>query len=471
MIGPVIGLAVLPPAGQAVMLFFLATGLVYPVVRYFFYRYRFGDDELLIRDGVLSRNERRVPYARIQNLDLVQNPLHRMLDVAEVRIETASGNEAEAIMRVLSLDAVEEMRRAIREGASESEVTTDGSVPGEATESGRVLLRLPLGELVRLGLVSNRGMVLVAAVLGFVFQQGDDLVDWERVGPWVAERVPAIEWEWGRLQTAIAAFAGVLLALALLYLLSIALAILRYHGFTLRLVGDYLRSESGLFTRSTATTPRARIQRLRVSSSLLQRAIDRAAIRVDTAGGSGGGEERSGLQGKQWLAPILPRSEVTPLVQVALPEVTPEPAEWRPVAWRAWRRVFRRGVVALLVVSVPLAFLSPWALVSWLLLPLLWIHARRSVAARGWALDEHALHVRSGWVGRQRGIVRLNKIQSVHLRATPFDRRAGMATLLVDTAGSGSDYGVSLPFLDEEVARELAALLFGEASRRTFRWS
>ena len=76
------------------------------VLQYAVFRYRLADDEIVVRDGLLTRTERHIPYARIQNVDLVQNPLHRLLRVALVRVETASGAKPEAVMRVLSLDAV-----------------------------------------------------------------------------------------------------------------------------------------------------------------------------------------------------------------------------------------------------------------------------------------------------------------------------------------------------------------------------
>ena len=86
------------------------------VVQYRVYRYRLAADEMIVRDGVLTRTERRIPYRRIQNIDLVQNPLHRLFGVALVRVETASGARPEAVMRVLSLDAAAEMRARVFAG-------------------------------------------------------------------------------------------------------------------------------------------------------------------------------------------------------------------------------------------------------------------------------------------------------------------------------------------------------------------
>ena len=75
------------------------------------YNYRFTDEELVIRDGILTKKERHIPYDRVHNIALVRNPFHRMLGVVSARVETAAGGEAEAVMRVLTLEAVEELRR------------------------------------------------------------------------------------------------------------------------------------------------------------------------------------------------------------------------------------------------------------------------------------------------------------------------------------------------------------------------
>ena len=79
------------------MIFFVPAVLA-ALVKYWSYRYRLEGDEMVIREGIVTRNERHIPYDRIQNVDLVQNPLHRLFRVAEVRLETASGQEPRPIL-------------------------------------------------------------------------------------------------------------------------------------------------------------------------------------------------------------------------------------------------------------------------------------------------------------------------------------------------------------------------------------
>ena len=143
----------------------IVPALVYAFVRQRVYNYRFTDGELVVRDGLLTRNVRHISYERIHNVALVRNPIHRLLGVTTARIETAAGGKPEALLRVVSLEAADELRRYTL-GKKPVPTATDAEAPAEDTP----LLRVPDRELARLGLISNRGFIVLAAVLG-VFSQ------------------------------------------------------------------------------------------------------------------------------------------------------------------------------------------------------------------------------------------------------------------------------------------------------------
>ena len=82
------------------------------VLEYVFVRYALGPEGLVIRRGLLFRSVRHVPYGRIQNIDLRENPLHRLLRVAEVQVQTASGEETEARIRELRGVVTAELEKA-----------------------------------------------------------------------------------------------------------------------------------------------------------------------------------------------------------------------------------------------------------------------------------------------------------------------------------------------------------------------
>ncbi|HWL16214.1 MAG TPA: PH domain-containing protein [Opitutus sp.] len=84
--------------------YYLLTSLVVPPLfplvalplwfRYHTMRYRFTDEGLSMRWGILFRREVIIQYARIQDIHLRSNVVERWLGLAKVLVQTASGNAA-----------------------------------------------------------------------------------------------------------------------------------------------------------------------------------------------------------------------------------------------------------------------------------------------------------------------------------------------------------------------------------------
>ena len=456
-------------------------------LKYLVYRYRLTDEELIIRDGILVKTERHIPYARIQNIDLVRNPVHRLLNVALVRVETASGGAPEAVIRVLSLDAVEEMRARVFAERTDAPTTVatvaEGTVEdAAAAEIGarRTLLHLPASELARLGVVSNKGLVVVGAAVG-IFWQTDW---WARSSEnWEAYSGTAREWlatlAAGSPVLAGTALVWVILPVAwlLLRVFSIGWFYVQLHDFTLTRAGRDLRAEYGLFNKISRTVPTPRIQVLTIKEGPLHRWFGRQSVQLQTVGGSGIGEmdvQDSGAKVEsQWLAPMIATQRVPELLRNVIAEVDLEAVQWQTLAQRAWWRMFKRWSLVVIAATVPLAvFLDPWALAVGLpLLALGYANARLYVKHAGYALTPSGVWFKSGWWNRTVKIVRYSKIQTVARRESPFDRRNGMASVVIDTAGAEMiAHTIDIPYLDSPVAATISRRLYDEASHREFRW-
>ncbi len=496
---------------------FIGPVIAAAVLHHRVYRYRLAEDEIVVRDGLLTRTERHIPYGRIQNIDLVRNPLHRLCKVALVRVETASGTRPEAVMRVLSLDAVAEMhgrvfagRPAARDAnaAASAGGAAVGALPGRpappAAADGptgaqedargapreRVLLQVPASELVKLGIVSNKGMVVVGAVLGLLAQGRPDENAFEPVLRFAADRLPlgaAAEWLTGvrmaspGLTAVLLVAALVALAFVVLRILSVGWFLLQLHGFTLTRRGSDLGADYGLFTRVSRTIPTGRIQSLTATESPLHRWFRRQSLELRTVGGadsddanldfdspSGGPKAES-----QWLAPMVETAQVASLLRQVLPDVDLPGVAWRPLAGRARRRVLVRGLGAAAALTLLGGLAAgPWGLV--IALPAAFtacLHADRYVAHAAYALTGWGVLFRSGWWTRKLAIVPLARIQTVGLAESPFDRRHGMASVRIDTAGAAAGgYTVAIPYLERTVAADVVQRLYAEAGRRAFRW-
>jgi putative membrane protein len=441
------------------------------------FRYRFDADELVVRKGWVFRSERHIPYARIQNIDAVQNVFHRAVGVAEVRVETASGGEPEATMTVLPAEALAEMREFVFRGRQFGAVDAS-SVETPPPPPPDVLLELRGPEILLYGVIESRGAVLMAGAFGLLYEFGlfDRMLQSLTGGAFEGSGVvrQLFQAVFGRqaisLRTMGWTAGAFVVVLLLLRLLSMIWAYVRLFGFALRRAGNDLRVDYGLLTRISGTIPLQRIQALTVSESPLHRLFGRVSVHVSTAGGHGGEAQPTR---REPIAPLVGRADLDRLVGELLPSVMLTTVEWQSVHPRAVRRaLFRTTMLAAVASILAVSSLRSGAMVAVALL-FIWavVYAREYVAHLGWAFSGDAIVFRSGWLWRQLTVARFSKIQVVTQRESPFDRRTGMASVSVDTAGAAvGAHAVAIPFLATRTAGELSATLSHHAAQTAFRW-
>lgn len=439
--------------------------VILSVVQYFTYRYSVGRESLSVRDGLLHRTLREIPFARIHNVVVHQSLLHRMFGVAEVRLESAGGQKPEAQMRVLSLADALALENLVKHRGRVAEAGT------EQAPSADSLLTLPLGEVIRLGLISNRGMILVAAAFGAAWQ----ILPEDRMGSLFRAGFQqafgyASHLQLGWLSTAVSVLIVIAMALLLLRGLSVLLALLQYFGFRLSEEQRRLMVERGLLTRLRTSVARRRIQAWTLQEGLLHRWFKRRSLRIDTAVAEqqGQGEQRALKE----LAPIATPAVCDQLIQRLLPQAQWPREDWRPLPLSAWWRLFVPGALLVTLLTGVLT----WHFGGWGLLLLAWVpwgvyesrqHARRA----GYVLDAQLIAVRGGWWARYWRFAEIDKLQALRLSRSPLDRRCGTASLWLDTAGaSGMAPPLRIRFLPEAEARELYDQLGRALARRRLRW-
>ena len=470
--------------------------IIVAALRYATFRYRVTGDELVIDSGVLQRKHRVIPLANVQNIDLRESALQRAAGVVEMRVETAgSGSGAEASLEVLGRAEAHALREELlarrRELRAAPRTIDDVSSSSPADDAApaatrrsivetdpapppvEVLARLDAGRLALAGATANEAG-LIAAALAAALQLVDDFA-LERMIPFEAVMSRVADSTVSGAIWLVAIMLGALLVLG--WLVSIVGSVVGYHDFTLERVGGDLRKHYGLIGRRQTSVPLERVQAVRVEESLLRRPLRLATLKIETASGSPREQRR---RGSEAFVPIATAAEVPDLLRGVLPDLNFGGAQFQPVHPRSRRRSFLRHLfVALVLLSAAsiMALLRtgglPRALPLWAVTlgALSYGLAAWQHRHRGWALHGGYVLARSGVLNRVTWVIPHAKIQTLHLVSSPFQRRHGLTTLIIDTASGGRQGRVM--DLGEDVGGALLAELVrsARAARRVVRRS
>ncbi|QNH11172.1 PH domain-containing protein [Xanthomonas sp. SI] len=452
---------------QLMMLLVGSALIAVSLLRYLTYQYRIGRDSLSIRSGWLERSLREIPFARIHNVVVHQSLLHRLFGVAEVRLESAGGTKPEAQMRVLRLDQALALERQIRHRAHAAETAPASA---DAAPASDVLLALPTSEVLRQGLISNRGMVVVITAFGATYHLFPERMvsnAIEHYGRQLFGYASHLQLGWMAGAVSVALMLATLLLV--MRVLSMALALLQYYGFRLSESERRLTVERGLLTRLRNSVARRRIQAWTLHESVLQRLLRRRSLHIDTAVMESHHEHGQALKE---LAPLATPAACDALLHRLLPQIAWPPPQWHGIATRCWWRLCLPAlcVVPLLCAGLWQAF-GAWAALSLLWLPWSAFKAWRHTQRMSYALDARYVAVRGGWWTRWWRLAEIDKLQTLQLTRSPLDRYCGTATLWLDTAGARhGEPPLRVHLVPEAEAQALYLQLSRALARRRLRW-
>lgn len=469
------------------IVFAVFSGIV-SVANWWFQRFRITDREIMSRSGIIAKQERVVPFERIQSVDLDEAPLERLFKIVKVRIETAAGGQSGTDVEIPALkreDATRlrqelltarqrarggEISATVSANVTEQSSNEDATAPAQPGRpdimGGELLRRITIRELLIAGATSGR-FGPAAAIVGAVAQFGDELIPtsvWDRV-PWESFAEAA-----SNVQVLISA---ITLLGIVAWLLAIATTALTFGNFELRREADQLYLQYGLLDRRRTTIPIRRIQAIQIREGVLRQPFGFAEIRFETAG-FGNDVSSSGV-----LFPLLPRREVPDLLARASPEFLMEierpdverlPARARPryiietsIGW-----VITIGIASLIVwrfLDIPLWWL--WMLGLAFLTPVFgWLGHWRYRDA-GWLIDNGRFLIRWRSVGRTTMLTRVQRIQYRKLTANLLQRRASLVSFETSVAAGGLGGQASLAHMDRDEAERMVQHLGRSANRRS----
>ena len=417
------------------------------------FRYGVGEAEIVIESGILHRNRRSIPFERIQDVDIERSLLARLFGLAKVRIETGAGGKDEGVLDSVAMAEASRLREVVRawhRGEHAGDAVPRAAPTGDSAaipeEQGRTLFRMNLERVLLLG-VFNFSLIYIASLFAFL-QAFDQWLPFDIYDPgrWIGlvdENLPR--------RFTVAAIAALLFIAVLLgFVAGVLRTVSRDYGFRLSLEGDRFRRERGLLTRTEVVIAKRRVQLALVRTGPLRRAFGWFALSFQTLGA---GSDGSGLQ---VAAPFARRGEMEPILAETKGLRLPPPPELGMVSSRHVARALILNLAFPLGAILAASLRWPAALYLLALLPLLAAGAAVDRRFHRYALDGPLLFVARGVWRQQLWAVPLVNVQAVSLSRGPLQRRLGLATVSIDTAGAPALNGVRIIDLNLEAARRLA---------------
>jgi putative membrane protein len=382
----------LPIAGAVVVMAAIAGFFTW-----YFTRFIIDDEELRVETGWIFKTSKKIPFERLQSVDIIQPLAARIFGLAELRLEAGAGDSTTKL-RYLTRRQASRLRdylltRAHGERAriSDLDQTAAASVLTDLGTADRPLVTVPPQRLV-LGLVLSSEWIISTA---FLITGG------------------ALALAFNVVQYALSA----LIPLAIGAFTMISRRVIAMFNFTLAESPRGLRITRGLTNLTSQSIPINRIQGVKVSQPLLWRVPGWYRVDIDVVGYTSSDSENNESQATNVLLPVATQAEVEIGLRRTLPGFNLAGIELHRSPSRArWLRWF-----------------DFWTL------------------RYGW--DDRALITEHGWMIHQRDIVPHAKTQSVRIEQGPLQRRLRLADVHIDTPKG--PVNVVAHQLDTQVAREL----------------
>ncbi|MFK7957872.1 MAG: PH domain-containing protein [Lysobacterales bacterium] len=445
-------------------------GMIWAILNYLRFRYQITDNQVLVRRGVMTREQLNIDFDRVQDTSIDEPFYVRPFKLAVLKLDTAGSAKKEIALAGIDIELANQIRHTLltfRPTAADAQ--TPAQDDDEIASVDQVILRRSKLQIARYGLTAN-GLLWVAVTFGVLAGTvGNDT--WSGIGQIILVKLQLGTLFDGSGVSKGLAISGLLVGLPLLLaLFSVLGALWKYANYQLSHDGGSFRRSSGLISRQQQTLKRTKAQVAVWKQNAIARYLNITNLQLRLVSA---GQEVSGngmpMNTPAFLVPALTDSELLPITQQFLPSAPDQRPQFSGIDRRYHlKRCLWYWVIPVAgVTTTSTFFLGAWAIVvplTGLLIAVLtaWLRSGKF----GVAVIGATGFVRSGFIGTNTAVFSLRKVQRFDVTTSPGQRRRGLATLHVHMAS----HSISVPYLPEAVAQQFADLSLYHAESNNTPW-
>ena len=414
------------------------------LIAYFRSYYSVQDDQFIVEKGLLRTSKVTIPLDRIQAVDFDQTPVHKLVNLVKVNITTAGSDGSEANIEAITLDKATALREVLL-----SQVTSNNqehSSVGLAELSSidqEPIITLSFLDILKVGFVENHinSALIIFAFLASLFGQIQDVGLLDKLRQYIPDA--------SALAADITAIGAVVVVIAILsILISLVKTALLYFNLKLLRQQDSFRLSHGLLNTRQFTAKDSKIQVLGWEQTWLQSAFNYSTMFFKQA------SSRSVSAKKRLSIPGCREQHIQAVAEDLDYQDSFPDASWSSPS-KYYVRYHFRNLIVFVTILLALASVSPFVVYISIGVIVFGLYRSIGIIKRqrklSYKIDEDHIQLKGGTFGHRYDMAKSYKVQAVSVAASLYQRRRGLANLVVSTAAGD----IKIPILVRSRADKL----------------
>lgn len=431
------------------------------ILKFWFFRYRYHENELEVKSGVFQKSHLQITFDRIQEIQLNQAFYFRVFGLWRVDIETAGSAQTELSIPGIPQPEAKALRDAIKnitDGLNSFEESHD-----DKEEDTDIHIHLRPSDLIRYGLMYNQTLFFLFFSYLFV-SQSDILLN-------VASHWVESSWAYNYIGTSSQtmskgifivlissiAFAGILLS----YTISICISLLLYWNYEFFIKAEKYQCYASGINKFRRGFEAYKLQNIVVDQSVFSKLLSRYRIEIRKANEPAAYQD---LSNKRFHIPVVDEAQLK--FFKAYLNITPR--EWR--RYLLTPKLIKGSVYGTLLAGIafPFSVFMAWLPIysSPLILLLALGISTLSWFKSGYSINDNWLAMKKGILGTKITFVPIHKCQKCSINQGPIAKMLDTVSLTL-WDGSSINY---LTHLKTETAKDLYHTLISSAGASKARW-
>ncbi len=415
------------------------------IISFFKYYFYVDEDELIVERGIIRKSRTSIPFDRIQTINFEQELVHRLFNVAKLKIDTAGSSGAELSLQALSWPMANALKSYLLEKKPQNKKEQLFSDEEESIDEvvEHEIMKVDFPSLLKIGATENHlrsGLLIIA----FCFWVYDQL---EEVG--LKSYVNDMNIGWQSIASSLYTMLILLVFFGVIaFIYSLIRITFKYYDLKLVREKSGFKVSYGLLNRKQTSAQDTKIQTISWAQNWLQKKVGLFQVFLRQASSK---EVRTA---KSISVPGCDQRSVDEIQQYLLRDTDFNALiEKTPVEKHYFWYVARNYTIAYALIAGFMIYTSSWiqftaASIFYLyFIVTSWFRYEK----KGYSLFNQVTAIYGGAYGAKHTVLENHKIQTVQLKQSWYQLRRGLASLEISTAGGN----ITLPFIKKETAHKI----------------